>query len=230
MPADETTLLTGAPQDNNNDADAFAAFVAMETTEMIAQNWRSILLSGVLNVITGAGCLMFPVFATEVAQLFIISLVFAIGLVNVLSMCCGTGMDHQNNPRQRPLFWVGVVQLLLAVLMYLNPFVTLSILTYFVAVIFMLLGSIQIAIARRYRDRMAARALMMFSGALSVLMSILICLTLPTAKYYTIGVLFGVNIFNVGINRVIIGLYGRKIASSDGSHESWRSYLDADLV
>lgn len=222
MSADESTPLTGSASSGPQEEEGF--FFFMETTEQIAQNWKQILVSGVLNSIMGLGFLLFPTFATEVGLLFVTSLVLATGLINTLAVC------SEANPRRSPLFWVGISQILLAVLMYLNPFLTLSILTFFVAVIFMLLGSIQIASARRYRERMAARALMMISGAASVLLSIVICLTMPTAKYYTIGVLFGVNIFNVGVNRIIIGLYGKMIASEDGSHESWRSYLDADIV
>ena len=164
-------------------------------------------------------------FATQVAVLFMVTLVFAMGLLNVLTICAS---EFDN--RQSPIFWVGFAQILLAVLMYLNPFFTLTILTFLVAVTFMLLGGVQVAVAIQYRERMAAKVLMLISGAAAILLSIIICFSMPMAKWYTIGVLMGVNLVNIGANRVVAGLYGRKIAASDGSHESWRSYLDADLV
>lgn len=224
MPADETTLLRG-------DEEATAeAFVFLETSEHIAQNWKHILILGILNIITGIGCLFFPVFATQVAELFLVSLIFSMGLLNVLAVCASSETGSSAY-QQSPIFWVGFCQILLAILMYTNPFFTLTILTFLIAVTFMLLGSIQIALARRYRERMAARALMMLSGALAVLMSIIIILFMPTAKWYTIGVLLGVNLVNIGTNRVVIGLFGKKIAESDDTTvESWRSYLDADIV
>ena len=70
-----------------------------------------------------------------------------------------------NIEEERKPFWVGFAQILLAVLMYLNPFFTLTILTFFVAVTFMLLGGVQVAVAIQYRERMAAKVLMLISGA-----------------------------------------------------------------
>jgi uncharacterized membrane protein HdeD (DUF308 family) len=219
MPADETTLLTG-------DREVAAAILFMDTTEEIARHWRWILFMGFFNILTGGGCLLFPIFATEVAELFVTSLVFATGLLNMMTICANEqGSSHQNH-----FFWVGVAQVLLAFLMFTNPFFTLTILTFLVAVTFVALGSVQIAAARKYREMIAARGLMFVSGSVAIVMSFLICLSMPTAKFYTIGVLMGVNLINIGTNRIIIALYGRRIASSDASAESWRSYLDADLV
>ena len=226
MPADETTLLSGG---NEDVAAAEFTYFLMETSEHIAEHWKAIMIMGVVNVMTGVGCLLFPVFSTQLVELFLVSLVFATGLLNMMAVCASSS-NHDNRRQQSPLFWVGFSQVLVAILMYLNPFVTLTIMTLLIAVTFMLLGSVQFALARQCRGQMAARALMMGSGILAVLMSITICLSLDLAKWYAIGVLVGVNLVNIGMNRIVMGLYGRKLANSDGSEESWRAVLDADFV
>ena len=240
MPADETTLLSQHNlSDDAGNAAANTAFLLLETNEYIAEHWKGIFFIGVFNVITGTGCLMNPIFSTQVVELFLVMLVLGSGILNIMAVVCGGGTvgsdddDSFYSPRHRrsPLFWVGFSQVLLAILMYLNPFVTLTILTFFVAVIFMLMGSIQFALARQQNHgRIAARALMMTSGLMAVLVSIIICLTMDTAKWYAIGVLMGVNLVNIGTNRILVGLYGRKLSQPDGSEESWRSVLDADFV
>lgn len=226
MPADETTLLSGT-----NDEDVAATFLPLETTEYIAEHWKGIFLIGVLNVVTGVACLMNPIFSTQLVEIFLVALVLGAGLLNIMAVVCGSS-EHFSSPQHRrsPLFWVGLSQVVLALLMYLNPFVTLTVMTIFVAVLFMLMGSIQFALARQSQGRVAARALMMVSGLMAVFVSIVICVSMDTAKWYAIGVLMGVNLVNIGTNRVLVGLYGRKLAQSDGTEESWRSVLDADFV
>ena len=221
MTENETTSLQG----DGNRSDPTASIFMMESVEFISANWKSILCMGICNLITGTSCLLFPVFATQIAEIMLISLVFVSGLLNVLTICVA-----DNDRQQSPLFWIGLVQIVVAALMYKNPFLTLTVLTFLIAVAFMMLGTIQIYMARQYRDRIAGRALMIISGASTVLMSFIICLSMPTAKWYTIGVLMGVNLVNIGCNRVIIGLYGRKLASSHDDTERWQSLLDADLV
>lgn len=230
MPTDETTLLSG-----DDTAEVNAAFLFLETNEHIAEHWKGIFLVGVFNVVTGVGCLMNPIFSTQVVEIFLVALVLGSGLLNIMLVVCG-GLDAADNSlpqqhyRRSPLFWVGFCQVLLAILMYLNPFVTLTIMTFLVAVMFMLMGSVQFALARQSHGRIAARALMMTSGLMAIFVSILICLTMDTAKWYAIGVLLGVNLVNIGTNRMLVGLYGRKLAQSDGTEESWRAVLDADFV
>ena len=228
MPADETTLLSGGT-DNN---DAAATFLLLETAEHIAEHWKGIFLIGVLNVVTGVACLMNPIVSTQIVEIFLVALVLSAGLLNMMAVVCGSTDRNVSSPQHRrsPLFWVGFAQVLLAILMYLNPFVTLTIMTLLVAVMFMMMGSIQFALARQGHGQVAARALMMVSGLMAVFVSLIICLSMDTAKWYAIGVLVGVNLVNIGTNRILVGLYGRKLAQSDGTEEPWRSVLDADFV
>ncbi|CAB9497163.1 expressed unknown protein [Seminavis robusta] len=225
MTVNEATLLNGDGQSSTAQASIFM----MESAEFVAANWKSILCVGFSNLLAGVGCLMFPVVATQLAEIFLTSLVFAAGVLNTLTICSN---DSANTTQQSPHFWVGVAQIFLAALMYTNPFFTLTVLTFLVALTFMMLGSIQISIARRHRDRVAARALMIISGASAIIMSFIICLSMPTARWFTIGVLMGVNLINVGTSRIVLGLYGRKLASAgdDDTVESWRSLLDSDIV
>jgi hypothetical protein len=73
-----------------------------------------------------------------------------------------------NDPAQQSsLFWVGVGQILLAALMYSNPFLTLTLLTFLMAVTFMLLGCFEIYVAKPYRERVAGRRALMIIAAAS---------------------------------------------------------------
>jgi uncharacterized membrane protein HdeD (DUF308 family) len=227
--ANETTILQGDGNRSDFSSDSSSMFV-MESVEYISTNWKSILCVGICNIVTGTGCLLFPVFATQIAEIMVTSLVFVSGLLIVLTSCATSSTRSSDPAQQSPLFWAGMGQILLAVVMYSNPLLTLTLFTFLIAMTFVLLGSIQIYMARQYPERVAGRALMIISGASAILMSFIICLSMPTARWFTIGVLMGVNLVNIGFNRIIIGLYGRKLAASHDDTESWRSVLDADLL
>ena len=74
MQANENSVLTGDQQEETT------AFLLLETAERIAQNWKQIIGIGILNIMTGMGCLLFPAFATQAVELFLICIVFATGL------------------------------------------------------------------------------------------------------------------------------------------------------
>lgn len=217
--ATETTPL------NENQGETLNASMFLETSEHIAQNWKCIFVTGVFNILMGIVCLLFPAYTTQFTSVFIVSLLFVAGLFNVFAIC------SSSNPG--PTALIGVLQVFTAAMMYSDPFLTLSMLTLFIACIFMMLGFAQVATAWRNKGKVAARALMMVSGALAIAMSVIIIMTMETSRWFTIGILVGVNLINLGTNRIIVGLYGRKIASAqlnEDSVESWRSVLDADIV
>lgn len=205
----ENTPLTG-----NENVDSFLIrLVAIDTAEQIAENWKAILIIGIINVVVGFFCLWFPFFATAVAEMAIAWSVLFAGLLGV-TMGFRMPEGHRSD-----YFIMGIFQILLAFLMFMHPLFTLTILTLVIAVLFMMLGSSRLALANQNPD-MPHRFLVQSSGVLSIAMSFFICLTMPLARWYTIGVLLGVNLINIGSARIGLALHGRQLAASDSDNYS----------
>jgi len=222
--ANERTHLSG--DDAPTEESAFL-FLTLETAEILAEKWKSILLLGILNILTGILCLLFPVIATKAVSLCLTSIVLLIGLFHIF---ISTADERTGQGRRHPFFLVGVILILVALFLLLNPIFTLTFLTFLIAVVFMMMGSAQFAFARRNRQ-LAGRAMHFVSGVLSVAMSILIVLTMPASQWFTIGVLLGVNFINIGVSRTMLALYGRALAQSAAVEEmGWYSYMETDRL
>lgn len=224
-PANSSTpLVDGADNSSSTTAaETFAVYVGtFESPEAIKSHWKWILAIGIFNFITGILCLLFPVLATSSIEIALASLVFVSGLVNVVSVSYD-GSRH-------PLLPLGLVQILLAIFMFLNPVFMLALLTLVAAIIFMSAGVFQISVAKQ-NSAVAGRGMMMLSGILAILMSLLIVIFMPTAQWITLGVLFGVNLVNLGAARILLALYGRSLASEDrSSSDSWRNVMESGFT
>jgi uncharacterized membrane protein HdeD (DUF308 family) len=113
--------------------------------------------------------------------------------------------------------------------MFNHPNTTLTILTLMVAIIFMGIGSLQMA-ATREQHNLAARGLLFLSGGLTILLSVGILIFMPISRWITIGVLIGTNLINLGSTRIILAFYGRSLSKDDrATNEQWRYYMEANL-
>ena len=229
-PVDESTLLRDSGGADDAPEDVFTSFAMSESLDELRANWRSMLTIGLLNIATGILCLLFPIVATQTADLFLTMVIFVSGLFNVLVVCSPESSRSGYNRYTHYLFWTGLAQLIVAIFLFQNPLVTATILTYLVAGLFMVLGMFQIMASRN--RTVSGRGLLAVSGSLGVLMSIIICVTMPTAKLYTIGVLMGCNLLNIGMARVLMACYGRSLADSPTlmSSQNWEYYLERDFV
>jgi uncharacterized membrane protein HdeD (DUF308 family) len=195
----------------------------VETAEEISRNWAWIMAVGTANVIFGAACLMYPVLASQALELALTVTVFVAGVFHLSAVCfAAQGPRHQ-------FFVLGVVQILLACLMYAHPYETLTVLTIFIAAVFMSLGSYQIFVAKENAST-AARGLTVFSGVMAVFLSLLILVGMPLTSWYTVGVLLGVNHLNVGVARIIVSCYGRSIARNQGVAEAEGTFMPGWMV
>jgi uncharacterized membrane protein HdeD (DUF308 family) len=209
-----------------NDAEFAFAAQYIETTEEIASHWKLILFTGIVNIFTGIACLCVPIIATQLVEVFLISLIFVSGAFNVIGALCFSTrrQGHQS-------FWMGAVQIILATLMYMHPFGTLTFLTFFIAFVFMMIGAFQMAVAIQ-NPRMGARAATFLSGVLTVFLSIMILLTMPMSAWITIGVLVGANLVNIGLVRIGVACYGRSLSGQETlmSDETWRRSMDYGFI
>jgi uncharacterized membrane protein HdeD (DUF308 family) len=198
-PASDTTRLL-----NVNDEAAVVSRLAASPEE-VADNWQYIMVTGVVDTLVGTVCLFAPVATTQVVSTALVALIFVAGCFNLSTVFCSErGYQHQ-------FFWVGVVEVLIALLMYFHRFGTVTLLTILIAFAFMVFGSVEMTVAQQ-NDRMAARSLTFFSGILTLILSVLIILSMPTGRWDTIGVLLGANLLNIGVCRIIVAFYGRTLA------------------
>lgn len=190
------------------DLDVLASLLAVETAEQIAENWKSILLLGIVNVVTGFICLLFPFLATFAVNMVLTVTVLASGIFHIMAGCSTQVAGHQSD-----FYLLGGAQLMLAVLMWMHPFFTITVLTFIIAFLFMMLGTTRLAIAGRHPD-MPQRLLVQLSGVAAIVMSVLICLAMPAARWITIGILLGVNLINIGFARIAVAFHGRSLAET----------------
>jgi uncharacterized membrane protein HdeD (DUF308 family) len=196
----------------------------IETVEEISRNWAWIGAVGVANILFGFACLCFPMIASHAVELALTITVLVAGIFHLSAAVCfaAQGTNHQ-------FFVLGVVQILLAFLMFVHPYATLTVLTILIAVVFMLLGSFQIMMARN-NDTMAARGLTLWSGVTALFLSLIILLGMPLSSWYTIGVLLGVNHVNVGVARIIVSCYGRSLARNQELETEEATFMPGWLV
>jgi hypothetical protein len=79
----------------------------------------------------------------------------------------------------------------------------------------------------------------MLTGILALTMSMMILVDMPLSSWYTIGLLLGVNLVNIGVNRILLSCHGRSLAQraflstntdSSSSHESSQLFLPGWLL
>ena len=186
-----------------------ASLLVMEAEE-VARNWAWIMAFGIFHVALGTACLMFPVFASQVAALALTYMVFASACIHLVGACFSDEFSAAT------LLPAGLVQLTIAILMFLHPYGALYVITFFIAVVYMSAGSYQISVARQ-SQQMAARGLSILSGVLAVALSIIIIIGLPATSWITIGILIGVNHINIGFCRLIISCYGLRFSQIEGA-------------
>ena len=232
MPSDaanERTLLSGSAENTTTAAGDvtanFLAVVPLETLEDIQRNWKWILFIGCLNILIGFACLCFPIFATQTAVYTLTYMILFLGVFSAILSCYSEDGGARNQ-----MLALGLVQILLAMFMSLYPFFTMTLLTFLVASTFMMVGVLQASLAKT-SPTLAGRGLAYFQGFLAILMSFFIVLFMPITQWYTIGVLMGMNLLNIGVARILLGMYGRSLSTSDEqwmSPESWRNLLETE--
>lgn len=180
---------------------------SFETLEAITRNWKWIGAFGLFNLLFGFACLSFPVLASQAVELALSYTVLVAGCFHLFAAC------YSEEGSMFYLLAIGSLQIVISFLMFVNPFGVLTVLTFIIAVVFMMAGSFQIAMARQ-NPGMAARGLNMISGVLAIVMSVIIMLGFPATSWFTIGILIGVNHINIGVCRIVIAFYGLSLSRS----------------
>jgi len=125
--------------------------------------------------------------ATEVILWWIALLLLLVGILHV------SGFWYAEHGMKWSTMSVGVVQIILAIVVFTHPLGSLMLLTILIALAFMVEGLFKVIVALQNRHQhLPGWGLLFFSGLASVLLSFVVTAALPYSATYTIGILVGV--------------------------------------
>ena len=174
-------------------------------TADIAQNWKWIMGVGIVNLIAGICAVIAPITATGVI-LMIASLTLCFAGIATM-----TGLYYAENGMKTQSLIFGGSKIIVGLLIWFFPFASLMTITIIIASMFMLYGSHCCMIAFVNRGS-PTWFWTFFSGLCAIAVSVLTMLAFPISSLYTVGILVGVNLMNVGSARIGIAFTGRAAA------------------
>jgi uncharacterized membrane protein HdeD (DUF308 family) len=157
-----------------------------------------LLWLGLGLLVVGALALVFPIFSTLVAALFV-GWVF---LVSGGFMVFGAFSIHGTGPFFGALL-LGLLSIGAGVFLIFNPLAGAVALTLLVGVIFIFQGAFEIFFAFETRPHDGWVG-MLISGIASVVMAVLIAAGWPAISLVVLGILLGVNLITTGIGYIMI--------------------------
>jgi membrane protein HdeD len=161
-----------------------------------SRTWWDWVLGGLL-LVGGLVVIGHAVVATAVSVIFLGWLVFAAGLMVLVMSLFRIGKDG---------FWIGLLEGgLLAVLGFVflrNPEAAALTLTLIAGALFLSTGIARLAAAVQVED---GRGALIFSGAVSSLLGLLVIFNLVTATFTLLGILLGVQMLTEGLAVLISG-------------------------
>lgn len=180
----------------------------------LGESWRYLAAVGGVIAVLGLLAIAFP---------FVTGLSLSV-LFGVLLVVGGIGhIAHAFSARG----WTGfLAQVLLAVLygvggiaLLVNPVVGLATLTLVLAGFFLADGVVEMGMGLRLRPG-SGWGWLVASGALAVLIGVLVWVGWPSTAAWALGALFGINLLSTGLSMVLLALGGRRAtrdATSPGS-------------
>jgi uncharacterized membrane protein HdeD (DUF308 family) len=162
--------------------------------------WMSI---GILLMILGIILLSAPVFATLTSLVVLGTLLVLAGFANI---ACAF-LDRNSTS-----FWmhllIAALTLVIGILMLANPTATLLALTLLIAAFFLSLGLFRILTAAI--GRFEGWGWVLLSGAISLLLGILILIHWPSSSLWVIGLFVGVDFLFAGWTLIMTALFFKK--------------------
>lgn len=162
------------------------------------------IIAGALMVVGGFLALANP-FAASIAVTTLVGAFLLVGGVGQLWAAYSTPEDDHR-------VWhgiLGVLSLILGVMLMANPLAGTLSLTLVVGLLFLLNGAGRMIVALRLRDT-RYYWLLLLSGALSVLIGILVLGNIATAATWLLGVLLGFQLITEGAVLLALGLLARQ--------------------
>ena len=161
---------------------------------------------GIAMVIVGIAAILFPIFSTLVAALFV-GWVF---LISGIFLFVGSFSIHGTGPFFGALL-LSLLSIAAGVFLLFNPLAGEIALTLMVGVIFVIQGAFEIFFAFETRPH-SGWVGMQISGIASVIMAILIAAGWPAVSLIVLGILLGVNLLTTGFGYIFVSRSLRPIA------------------
>ena len=160
-------------------------------------------------VVLGLLALFEPMIATLAVEIFAGWLFLISGVVGLVGVFTA---------RRVPGFWWGVISALLALVLgvYLiwRPLAGILSLTLAVAAFFSAQGIVQIITAIEHRNLLASWVWMVVGGIVNLILAFIILSGWPGTAAWTLGLLFGINLFMWGLSLVMTAVACRAVDSA----------------
>ncbi|HEX3432276.1 MAG TPA: HdeD family acid-resistance protein [Rhizomicrobium sp.] len=153
---------------------------------------------GIAMVIIGIAAILFPMFSTLVAALFV-GWVF---LISGIFLLVGSFSIHGTGPFFGALLF-SLLSIAAGVFLLFNPVRGEIALTLIVGILFMIQGAFEIGFAFETRPHRGWVG-MLISGIASVVLAILIAAGWPAVSIIVLGILLGVNLLSTGFAYIIL--------------------------
>lgn len=176
-----------------------------ELRSLGAMDWKWTVGMGVVLLVGGLVSLLFPFIASLTVTGFA-SAAFLIGGAVQLWLAI-RGREGSSGGRLVAGI-LGVLMILLALSLWFDPLAGLLTLTLAVAFFFVAMGAARIWVASRMRHR-SRWGWVAASGAMSILLGLVILLFLPASAVTTLGLLLGIELTISGVGAIALGLAAR---------------------
>ncbi len=168
-------------------------------------NWKWALVMGIVLALGGIASLANP-FAASLAVTVFAGVAFFLG--GALQVWLAVVAQHGSSDGRLVAGGLGTLMIVLALALWFDPLAGMLTLTLLVAVLFLALGAVRIWLATRMRHR-ARWIWMAVSGALSILLAIIVFAALPEAAVTTLGLLLGIELVMSGVATAALALAAR---------------------
>ncbi len=175
--------------------------------ETLRSKWQWFLALGAVLILAGMAAVALPsvsTFATGVILGMILALVGIAKMIQSLQIKEWSGFIWQE--------LTGAVELVGGVLIYFNPLKGALSITLLIALVFLVQGCLQIALAVRVRQQDGWQWLTV-SGVVALAASVALTLKLPYTSSYTPGTIVGISLLVAGLAYIAIALALRRTGS-----------------
>jgi uncharacterized membrane protein HdeD (DUF308 family) len=170
---------------------------------------KYLMFAGIVLMVFGVVAVLMPAMAGTAVVMVIGGLLLVAGVVQFLQGLRVESWTHKLLPMV-----LGVITTICGIAVLAHPFLGMSVLALVLAVFFFVEGVWKIIASFSYR---AARGwLAMFaSGALAIVLGILIWSQWPLSGLWAVGILVGVDLMMTGASMVVLAVTMRKILASE---------------
>lgn len=180
----------------------------LESRPGLRTSWRALAIGGGLIALLGVLAIVFPLVTDLTISVVLGGLLVLGGVIHVA---------HAFSAQE----WDGFVwQVLLAgvytfagITLLANPVVGLTTLTILLIVYFLVAGVVEIGVGLQLREA-SNWEWAVASGAISILVAVLLAVGFPATAVWAVGLLFGVNLLATGLSMVLLAMGAR--AASGG--------------